>query len=337
MAIVYTTSWEGEGSDSYDSREFSRIATVISNAGEVLTPVNVKTATHETSSAPLPKVGDQSDLDTRYYVQSVRPRILGPHIASVGISYKLGKGSGEQENEDPLTNPVRYRIRNGINGEPTDADVDGNPLLNSAGEPFSGTVQTEIAAIYIDIIRNEPSYNLPQAIAYTNRVNADVFTLAGYPINPGEAYCLGIQPEGDFKLDDTYVPVVYSFEIRDRLTLQNGGRETAFIHRIMDKGRRGWANTPGGGGDSVRLVEIAVDNGLGQDPSPVSSDVQLDGNGQPLDKTSYIGIDAQFEEWIAPDAEKAPNATRDLVAATSTTFLLYNKHFTANMGNLGLP
>ena len=335
MAIVYTDSWEASRGDSYDSREFGTIATIITTAGETLNPVNVKTAVHQTTSIPLPIVGLQSTLDTRYYVQSVSfPRFEGPRFATVAISYRLGRGSGEQENEDPLSNPVRYRVRNGISSETTDADVNGKPLLNSAGDPFSGTVQTNVSAIYIDVIRNEATYNLPQSIAFTNKVNADAFSLAGYPIQSGEAYCLGIQPEADFKLDDTYVPVVYSFELRERLTLQDGTRVTAFIHRLLDKGRRAWMY-------SGEIVDIYHKNDDGTDPSAVTNDVLLNGAGIPLEQDSHISIAPNFDQdagrgWLEPP-DKAPDAVRDVDPNTMANFLLYEKHFTANMGELGLP
>jgi len=338
MAIVYTTSWEASRNDSYDAREFGTIATVIATAGEVLNPVNVYSALHQTSNAPLPVVGQASPLDSRYFVQSINHRIRGPHFAEIAISYKLGKGSGEQEEEDPLNNPVRYRVRNGITSEATDADVNGNPLLNSAGDPFSGTVQTNISAIFIDAIRNESAYNFPQAIAYTNKVNADVFSLAGYPIQPGEAYCLGIHPESDFKLDDTYVTVVYSFEIRDRLALNNGDRVTAFIHRLLDQGRRGWAYATG---DGANIQDIYSKNGDGTDPTQVSSDIRLR-DGIPLERDSHITNNPNFDDsdgrgWQAQTPPgKAPGATRD-IQATGATFLLYQKHLTANFGALGLP
>lgn len=337
MPIVYTQSWEASRSDTLDSREFGTIITVVATAGEVLNPVNVTTATHATSGAPLPTLNSTSPLDTRYYVRSVSfPRFDGPRYATISVTYGLGKGSGKEEEEDPLNASLRYSVRNGVSTEATDADVDGNALLNSAGDPFAGTVQTNISALFIDVTRNESAFNLQQAIAFTNKVNSGQFSLAGYPINPGEAYCVGIQPATQYSLGDTFVEVVYSFELRERLTLANGGRVTAFIHRLLDQGKRGWATIPGGGGDSVRLDDIAVGGGENIDPSPVSSDVLLDGNGQPLEKTAFQGMEDNWEAWAAPPANKAPNAIRDVNPNTNATFLLYDKHFTANFAGLGL-
>jgi hypothetical protein len=294
----------------------------------------VKFATEQTSGEPLPVVGQQSPLDTRYYVHSISFPRFHQRYAEVAIGYKLGKGTGEQESEDPLDNPVRYRIRNGISSESTDADVNGKPLLNSAGDPFNGTVQTNVSAIFIDVIRNELSFNLPQSIAFTNKVNADTISLAGQVINPGEAYCLGIQPEQDFSLSQDYVPVVYSFEIRDRLKLQAGGRVTAFIHRLLDKGQRAWMYDD-------NIVDIYHGNDDGTVPSKVSSDILLNGAGIPLEDESYVSIAPNFDPddgrgWVEP-ADKAPNATRDVVADTMAVFLLYEKHLTENFGALGLP
>jgi len=325
------------GTIHWTPAKFGTVITVVATAGEVLNPVNVTTATHATTGFPLPVLNSVSPLDSRYYVRSISfPRFDGPRYATIGVTYGLGKGSGKEEEEDPFSVPLRYSVRNGVSSESTDADVNGKALLNTAGDPFAGTVQTNISALFIDVVRNEAAFNLPQAIAFTNKTNADQFSLAGYPINPGEAYCVGIQPSGQYSLNDTFIEVVYSFELRERLTLANGNRVTAFIHRLLDQGKRGWANAPSGGeGDSVRLMDIAVDNGVGADPSPVSSDVLLN-EGKPLEEDSFIGIDAEFEAWADPPENKAPNATRDVNADTGATFLLYQKHFTANFAGLGL-
>lgn len=339
MAIVYTQSWQASRSDTLESREFGTIATVVTTAGEVLDPVVVTTATHATTGAPLPKLNEVSPLDSRYFVRSISfPRFDGPRHATIGITYGLGKGSGAEEEEDQLAVPLRYQVRNGVSGEPTDADVNGRALVNSAGEPFGSTVQTNISALFVDVTRNESTFDLQQAIAYTNKINADQFSLAGYPIYPGEAYCVGIQPSGQYSLNDTFVEVVYSFELRERITLANGQRETAFIHRLLDQGKRAWAIAPKGDadGESTRLVEIANDNGL-SDPTPVTSDVLLDGFGQPLDKDSHRGIDEEWVDWVQPPEDPIPHAIRDKNAnAPNAVFLLYEKHFKMNFSGLGL-
>jgi hypothetical protein len=339
MAIVYTTSWETSRSDSLDSREFGTIATVVATAGETLNAVNVKTAVHATTGDPLPVLNSVSPLDSRYYVRSISlPRLEGPRYATLAITYGIGRGSGPEEEEDPLAVPLRYRVRNGVSSEATDADVNGNALLNSAGDPFGSTVQTNASAIFIDVIRNETDYNLPQSIAFTNKTNEDTFSLAGYPINPGEAYCTGIQPEGDYSLGDDFKTIVYSFELRERLTLGNGDRVTSFIHRLLDQGKRGWGY---GLGNGAALEDIYSKNGDGTERTPVSADVLLN-DGIPLDRSSHVTNNENFDDaagrgWEPQAAPgKAPNAVRDVNQDTLATFLLYQKHLTANFAELGL-
>lgn len=342
MAIVYTLSWETNLSVSNDSREFGKIAYVVATAGETLDEFNVLGARHVTTNALLPQLNTPSSTDPRYYVQRVSaPRFDGPRAAEVAISYRLGKGSGEQEEEDPLSVPLRYRVRNGVSGEPTDSDVNGKPLVNSAGDPFSGTVNTNISALYIDVVRNEGAYDLNRAYQFTNTINGDGFVLAGYAIRPGEAYCLGIEPEREFKLNDPYVPVVYSFELRPLRTLANGNEANQFIHRLLDQGQRAWGY--GSGGGDYELAQIHHKAGDGTDITPVSSDVLLSGDGTPLDQSGYVTTNPNFDQednkgWEPQVGgnDKAPNAERDVDANTGATFLLYQKFKTSNFSELGL-
>lgn len=335
MPINYTIGWNASRLDSNDSREFGLIATVVATGSTVLTPANVYSGTEQTTGAPFPQLNQPSTtVDPRYFVQSISaPRFDGPHYAEVAISYRLGKGSGEQEEEDPLSVPLKYRVRNGVSGEVTDADVNGKPLLNTAGDPFSGTVSTSLSALYVDVVRNESTYDLQQAYNITNKINSDNFALAGFSIRPGEAYCLAIEPEREYKLADTYVPVVYSFELRPLRKLANGQLETQFIHRIMDKGRRAWIF-------DAQKVDIFHGPDDGQTISPVSDDVLLD-EGKPKDQDQYVSDAANFDPeagrgWADPPKNLAPKAVRDKDDETGATFLLYQKYFEASFAQLGL-
>lgn len=329
MAITYTTSWQSSATESEGNNTKTRMLAVVAEGGEVLNPTNVFLATDKTTGAAMPVRNDPYPFEPGYFLQSrSSPRLVGPRYAEVVLTY--GRGSGN--NTDDPNNATRYRVRNGISSETTDADVNGNAMLNSAGVPFSGTVQTNVSAIFIDAIRVEPAYNLPQAVAFTNKINGDAFQLAGYPINPGEAYCLGIQPDADYTLEDATVVIVYSFEIRDRLTLGDGSRATAFIHRLLDQGQEAWTYND-------QLVQMFHANGDGGEVSAVTSDVLLD-NGIPLDPASYTNPDINFDQadgrgW-ANTVNRAPNAVRDQIAPGSPTFLLYQKHYTENFSGLSL-
>lgn len=292
MAITYTESWSQSFSEDLDTRELTIELHVVSD-DDVLTTFNYQTATHATSGAAFPNKGDFRGEDPRYRLHRYSaPSFEGPRYAKVSTVWKTGPFGGEQEEDDPLNVGTRYRWRPVTQSEPTDADADGNPLLNSAGDPFAGTVPGYINTYIVEATRNEAAFDPAFAVSFQNKINQAAFQLAGQAINAGEALCTGIFPPSDYKLDDEYVPVTYQFEIRERLTLFNGQRLTAFCHRILDQGRRGWIY-------GTSKVAIYDRNGELSNPSPVAQDVPLDEGvpiGEPADSgKNFWSINPEFD------------------------------------------
>lgn len=332
MAITYTLGWQHQRDDSLDDREFAVPAVVIATGSDILTPANVFSAVHADTSAAFPTINSRSAYDTDYFLhRRSAPVFKGPRFADVQLVYRRGRGTGPEENDDPLAAPIRYRWRFGTSSEATDADVNGNPLLNSAGDPFADTIQTDIGSLFVDAIRNEAAFNPQFALAYLNKINSDAFTLAGQSLQPGQALCKGIVP-AEYTVQSEYVEVTYGFELRGYFP---GTNFTQFIHRIMDKGRRGWIY-------ENQLVDIGLqgDSGDNADTIPVGDDVPLV-NGIPLEDDKYVGVAANFDAddgrgWADQGTRRAPNATRQVNAQTGVNFLLYGKHESVPFAGLQL-
>lgn len=339
MAITFTESWSQPFSDTLDSREV-RIAFHVVDDTNPLTAVTYKSSTNATTGVPFPSKGDVWANDTRYRLHSLSaPEFKGPRYAVVTGSYKTGPFGGTEEEDDPFASPTRYRWRPVSQSAQRDTDADGNPILNSAGDPFSNPVQGFLNTYIVEATRNEPAFNSPMAVQSQNTVNADSFTLAGNTIQPGEALCTGIFPSSAYTLSQEYVEVTYQFEIRERLTLSGGARVTAHVHRIMDAGRQAFIR-------GLAKVAIYNTNGDGVEPSLVSNDVPLDRGapiGEPGDSgKNYWSVEPEFDPpegkgWeVNPQVTAPPLLAIDKDATSGVTFLYYKKHITANFGGFNL-
>jgi len=342
MAITYTESWDQSFNDTKDDRDVAVTLHVVSDAA-VLNGSNVLTATHATSGAAFPSKGDAWPNNFRYRLHSRRAASFsGPRYAKVQLIYKTGPFGGEEATDDPLQAPVRYRWRPITQGEPTDIDIDGNPIINSAGDPFANPVQGFLNSYILEATRNEAGFNQQQAVMFQNAINSTAIQFGGSTIEAGEAKCTGIYPANDFTLVDEYVPVTYQFEIRERLTLGDGRRITSFVHRILDQGRQAWLY------DGSK-VPIYNRNGTIANPTPVTRDVPLDRGvpiGEPGDGgETYYSVEVNFNPpdrgWSDNPQEsnkvnEPPLLAIDKDPDSGITFLYYKKHKELNFASLGL-
>lgn len=339
MAITYTESWSQPFSDTLDSRQVSIEYHVVDDTNP-LTAVSYQTATHATTAAAFPSKGAFWPLDTRYRLHSLSaPAFKGPRYAVVTGVYKVGPFGGREEEEDPFARPTQYRWRPVTQSEQVDIDADGNPILNSAGDPFSNPLQGFLNTYILEATRNEPAFNAPMAVQYQNTVNADAFTLAGNTIQPGEALCTGIFPQSSYTLSQEYVEVTYQFEIRERLTLNGGARVTAHVFRVLDQGRQAFIH-------GLKKVAIYNTNGDGAEPSLVSNDVPLD-RGAPIGEPgdggkNFTSVESEFDPangkgWqINTQVTVPPLLAINKDPASGVTFLYYRKHKEFNFGGLSL-
>lgn len=352
MPLTYTESWEKAFSESTTDREITTEAHIVGDASTLVTPFNYATATEETSGAAFPVIGQFRTENPRYRLhRRSAPTNEGPRYAKVQLVWRTGKFGGNEASDDPLNAPIRYRFRPVTNGEPTDVAYDANgdlivPITNSAGDPFSSPVQGSYNSYIFEAVRNEAAFDPAFAISFQDKLNQGNFTFAGKTIQPGEALCTGIFPSGGYTLQDEYVSVTYQFEVRERLTLQDGSRAPAFVHRLLDQGRQGWIHGDGG---PFRKVAIHHRNGEVPNPTPVSYDVLLNAGvpvNEPADNAKdWWSVDPAFNPQNGKGWE--PNSqvsVPDLLAIDQNfnnpdrpvTWLLYRKHKETDFSGLNL-
>ena len=352
MAITYTESWEKAFGESTSDREITTTAHVVGDASTVVTPFNYYTATEATSGALLPILGQQRAENPRYRLhRRSAPVNEGPRYVTVQLVWRTGKFGGSESTDDPLNAPTQYRFRPVTNGEPTDVafgatGVRDVPIVNSAGDPFTSPVQGSYNSYIFEAVRNEANFDPAFAISFQDKLNQGNFTFGGKSIQPGEALCTGIFPAGGYTLEDEYVAVTYQFEVRERLTLKDGSKVSAFVHRLLDKGRQGYIH---GAGGPFRKVAIHHRNGETPNPQPISYDVLLN-EGVPVNEPAdnakdWWSVDPEFDPANGKGWE--PNtqvSVPDLLAIDKNadnpdrpvTWLIYRKHQETDFSGLNL-
>lgn len=324
MAVTYTESWSGLGLDiGISARSATRKFLIHGATNETA----ALTATHVSSGVPLPLTLNQAHprqglLFLRRYSA---PNFIGPKTCELTLYYEQGQASGTGSEPDPIDAATVYSVRAATTREPTDVDADGLPIVNSLGDAFTGTVQTTIQSVIVTATRNEVGFDPAFVETYVNRVNSDDFPWAGKIIGPGKALCTAITTPAGYTLEDGFARVQYEFELR---ALFPTG-QSAFKHRIMDQGRRAYANISAEGAE--RPVEI-----LDAEFKPVATDVKLNGKGTVLDKSEYRfeGYDTNNGgEWLdGPELDNAEVVT----STTGVKFLLFKQYQEVPFAGLNL-
>lgn len=185
----------------------------------------------------VPQPGNTHLRDVRLVAQVpiVTPKMIGT-LYEVRVRFIRLRTGEEQQEEDPLDQPPIIHPYIGTSTEPVDADPFGNALVNSVGDLFENQTE-EFLSLFIDYTRNESTFDIQKALAYSNKVNEDSFTLnlknGALIVNPGQALCRFINTE-PFAVNAPYVPVTYSFEFR----------EDGFTRRLVDQGLNGiWSDS----------------------------------------------------------------------------------------------
>jgi hypothetical protein len=166
--------------------------------------------------------------------------------------------------------------------QPVETDLNGNGILNSAGDAFTSKASRQFAVRYLTITRNEPYYDQAVADQYTDTTNSDSISFEGITYNPGQVYCMSYAPTGAYHSTDPYVTVAYAFEIRspNYSNLTPYQIRYPFQLRLLDQGQRGIYN------------DTVAGNTFGHfylcDHTQVTHDILLFGDGTPNDDAILV-------------------------------------------------
>lgn len=164
---------------------------------------------------------------------------------------------------------------------------EGQPYLNTVGDPLLDPPATEETRPVINIARNEASYSDAWASQFKDCVNSGEFL--GYP--PNTVKCKDIKPERIYDPDwGYYFRVVYQFEIRD----DDDGN--GFTHLALNAGYRQLVN---GTGSPVNVTDA---NGQQiTDAVPLQKDGSYKPSADPYYLQFYPFPAVDFSQLNIPD------------------------------------
>lgn len=195
-------------------------------------------------------------------------------IVLVTGTYETGSGGTEQvEDENPLNDRPDIRWGERTVRLPVRVDIDGNPIQNSAGQPFDPLPEEDFRIVIYEYSHNVASIDPSRTNEYRGAVNNDNLVIGGLPVEPFQARMGSIEHQNAERNGIRYWRESITVEIVDdhRLTLVDEG--------LMKKS--GIAGGPGDphyiGGNEDAVVPMLDDFG-----NPIFEPTLLNGNGEPL-------------------------------------------------------
>jgi len=173
-----------------------------------------------------------------------------------------------EEEENPLNERPKVSWSLAQFQENVEYDINGKPILNSAGEPYSEPVQIDQSRLVLTITRNEASFNPALALAYADAVSATTFK--GAPAGKVKvANIASTEEEHKNVAGGVYSKTTYTFHFNSR----------GFQKKLLDHGFR--EKVEG------KLKHILVQG------QKITEAALLDGTGKQLPE----GGQPKFKDW----------------------------------------
>jgi len=167
----------------------------------VLCDVVSTAVTDALASGSIPSRGDAHPVYTAAKCIHKRATRRGPLLVDVTCEY-YGQ-------ESPLAKPYRYSIGFVTTHEAVNYDVDGNLIINSAGDRIANASR-DISDIVLTVVRNEATYPWSDAQTYQNAINADVY--CGFAA--GKAKIMAINSDSRTDSGTSYYEMRYQIQFR---------------------------------------------------------------------------------------------------------------------------
>jgi len=246
--------WSGSTTGGGTKRETTRVLTVLCDA-----PMD----TLELARSPgIPCYGDAHPNDGWLRAGLPQVRALSPWFFEVTIVYKIPDLSTFNNEDNPLNAPPDRRWGYVECTEPIDEDLDGNPIVNTAGDTFDPPPTETFYDPLYTVVRNEAVAGAIVSLQYNDAVNADPFLGA----SPGEAW-IRVESEEVHAKQLTYCRMTYAVQFR-----VNKRDKAGWKLRILNQGYNSKFQT----GSDDTAVRPVMDKRTG---TPISHPVLLDAKG----------------------------------------------------------
>lgn len=191
--------------------------------------------------------GGGQDFDNFAYLTSIQLDQVGNDglqwTCTLNYSWYDANTVGGGPEQNPLLMPIEVSWAWRDYELPIEVDIDGNAVVNTAGDPYDPPVLINDPRLVMTVVRNEATISLSLIQQYRNAINSDVF--AGW--DPYFCHCLSITPKNTFhQIAGWYYQVTYEFEFitpRQAASSQApGGEYQGFRKQIVNQGLRALKN-----------------------------------------------------------------------------------------------
>lgn len=305
MAIIVTEPYS-------DYRKGSSGAVIVKEVSGVTTAVQARAACRLDRNSPHPE-------DSSYICDNWDSQKLAPDFLRMTFSF-APKDFADQNN--PLATPMRIKWDVGLSLEQFDRDINGNPIVNSALDPFDTPFQVEVPELTLDVVRWEPApFDFAKAASFVGTVNEGTLKIAGVPFKDGQVFVRRIAPLNDYTLDARAIEVGYSFCLRAQ----------GWDIRVMDQGFRAWNKRYSAVMEICTPPEPNSPNPT-TDPVQVTKAVLLNGKGKPISSKFVTAGKDTFDDKSGPPT----GAKVEIVPDKSAVFLHYKRYKRSKLQLLGL-
>lgn len=167
---------------------------------------------------------------------------------------------------NPLEAPSEVAWGSATYTEPAGEDIDGNAIVNSAGQPFDPPLTIERRALVATIVYNDEIFNPAQAYYFQGAVNDNATTIGNLNVQARQAKIIEIAATKQYYEDIEYWQVTVKVEIN----------ADTWDRQVLDQGL--YEKDPD---DATKRVRMTTDDGEG-----VTEPLKLDGSGNKLDPQS---------------------------------------------------
>lgn len=167
------------------------------------------------SAGGLPDLGDGHPEDANAKVTSLRAdQSEDPKFWDVTVEYSTEttdeSGSQSTTQEDPLDRDSVIEWSFAQFQTIAEETINGDPIVNTAGDPFDPPLTKDDSRPVLTITRNEGGFDAARAIAFMDAVNEDAF----FGAEPGQAKVANISARQQFQNGLTFYQVRYEFHFR---------------------------------------------------------------------------------------------------------------------------
>ncbi len=194
-------------------------------------------------------------------------------------------GGGPDQN--PLLQPIDVEWGWNSHEVVADIDINGNPIVNTAGDPYDPPLIEDDPRPTMSVTRNEPFIDFDLILAYRNAINNDQFSIA----QPYFCRTLNIQPKSVFHHQiGWYYQVKYEFEFLSPIG-NSAGNINGFRRTVLNQGLNALSKSDG------KPYRVTYKGLPVTDPVLLDKDGHYDNKVQPLYNVYQTKLELPFSQF----------------------------------------